>query len=445
MKRISKPKLLSIFLILFSGTLLTAQSVTVVLPDVEIEADCAPWGKHIYHTYYDVQLQDLEEDEEYWITKKHKFHTGELATAPFQPLELDQSDLTLSGDWEFVQLGWWGEGNKYKYIGTSGTYNVEYTFEVNNSDLIIDKYKEIGIYIRKSDEQVPTLVYKKITVVELNCSITGPDPICSGVATYNLTHDSVSQPYSNVNWTLTYPGGSTNGTGKVASRNFGSSPQNGNGQITYTIDHTCGINDQIESKSFWVGKPGQRPTWPAGNPTPIQAIIDDYVYIYRDSQSDPQGETGYLWSATGSITRQTPSTASVLVVEATSTGYGHFYLYGTNTCGTSTTPWHGQVYVSGGRSGGMKASPIPADSYIEITFDEDKLDKAGLLKDDQSYDFGNNPYFRIIDKLGEVKLTQKYNGEKLTTINTSKLSPGLYTIQLVMEDKVFSINIMISR
>ncbi len=67
------------------------------------------------------------------------------------------------------------------------------------------------------------------------------------------------------------------------------------------------------------------------------------------------------------------------------------------------------VYVSGGRSGGMKAAPIPADSYIEITFDEDKLAKAGLLKDDQSYDFGSNPYFRIIDKLGEVKLTQKYN------------------------------------
>lgn len=261
MKLISKIKLLSIFLVFFSITFLNAQSsITIVLPDVDIEADCQPWGSAIYHTYEVVQIQGLVENKEYWIMKKHLYHSGELATSPFQPLELDKSDLTLSGDWELVQEGWWGEGNLYKYIGSSGTYNVEYTFEVNNSDLILDKYKRVGIYVRRDDEQVAAHVYANITVVELNLIVTGPDPTCSGVATFNLTHDSIYRPYSNVTWTMTYPGGSTNGTGKVALRNFGSNPQYGDGHITYTIDHTCGISDQIESKSFWVGKPGQRPT-----------------------------------------------------------------------------------------------------------------------------------------------------------------------------------------
>jgi len=207
-----------------------------------------------------------------------------------------------------------------------------------------------------------------------------------------------------------------------------------------------GTTVSSEKQEFWAGKPGVQPTWPAGNPTPIQAGIYDYVYIYPDYQEDALGATGRYWTASGAITRLSSPTATVLAVEATSTGTGNFYLYGTNVCGTATTGWHGVVSVSAGKSGGgMKVSPIPADSYIEISFDENELSKAGLLKDDKSYDFGSNPYFRIVDKLGEVKITQKYSSEKIVQINTSQLLPGLYTLQLVLKDKVFSINILVSR
>ncbi|GAI43240.1 unnamed protein product, partial [marine sediment metagenome] len=116
----------------------------------------------------------------------------------------------------------------------------------------------------------------------------------------------------------------------------------------------------------------------------------------------------------------------------------------TNSCGTSS--WK-SIYWNVDDCGGyyMMISPNPADSYIDITFDENKLAMSGLVAADKSYDFGSNPYFRIVDKYGQVKLTQKYIGEELTRINTSKLPPGLYVVQLIAKDKVFSSKFLISR
>ena len=116
----------------------------------------------------------------------------------------------------------------------------------------------------------------------------------------------------------------------------------------------------------------------------------------------------------------------------------------TNSCGTSS--WK-SIYWDVDDCGGyfMMISPNPADSYIDITFDKDQLVESGFVAADQSYDFGSNPYFRIVDRYGQVKLTQKYSGKELTRLNISQLPPGLYVVQLITRDKVTGTKIVISR
>jgi len=404
--------------------------------EYELKPDCLePFHAHLTNAW---RVNNLEYGEYYTMTFQDPDENGkfdEIVTFANNPSSWDVED---DPDPYSQQWQWLGAP------GGSETFYVVAYIE-NYSDVELNMTDDMAFSVVYDYRGSPKYAHGAhiTTKIKSSMNVSGLDLDCSNPVQYSLNNFYLAEGAS-ASWVIKQNGSTkASGSDTVASA---SNLSDGAAYAQFTVSFGCYLESLTFTKNFWFGKPGVRPTWPAGNPTPIQAGIDDYVYIYRDGQSDPKGETGYYWTASGSITRLTPQTASVLCVEATSSGTGNFYLYGTNACGTATTGWHGVVSVSAGKSGGgIKVSPIPADSYIEITFDEDKLAKSGLLKEDKTYDFGSNPFFRIVDKLGKVKLTQKYNGEKLTTINVSKLPPGLYTLQLVMEDRVFSLNIMINR
>ncbi len=92
-----------------------------------------------------------------------------------------------------------------------------------------------------------------------------------------------------------------------------------------------------------------------------------------------------------------------------------------------------QYWDCGG--GYYMASPNPADSYIEIDIDKEKMTAEGLSVE-------NKHFLTMVDKMGMVKYTAEFK-EFPYRIYTSNLPNGLYIINLINEDRKFSIRVMI--
>jgi uncharacterized ubiquitin-like protein YukD len=396
-------------------SLVNINSQGIVLPDVFPEADCYPIGHYLHHTYYEVKLTNLVVNAEYWITPKYRVFDGMLYTMPFGVLHLEYVDLSLSSKWEYA-----GEDPplyRWKWLGPGTTYDVEYEFDIPNSALIIDKFREIGIYIKR-DGYTAIEEYGKIQVVELNCNISGPNLICSGSQTFTLNHNNPDQPYSTINWVMTYPGGNKTGTGKVASRNFGSNPLNGNGKIKYTIDHTCGINDQYVEKLFWVGKPVPTIT---GEQYP--ECGERYWYFL-----DPEDHWGtYYWNVTYGLTIIGSRIGTKALIQADEEGMAAIYCNVTNSCGTG----YGSLMVIVDCYG-FKISPNPADDYIEISLDENKIDLNNI-----------NEYEIRIYNNQQILVNQTKTTKPSIILNTINFPDGLYIVNLMYEGKTYSVQLVI--
>jgi len=81
------------------------------------------------------------------------------------------------------------------------------------------------------------------------------------------------------------------------------------------------------------------------------------------------------------------------------------------------------------------ASPNPADRYIDIDVDQEKM-----TAEDSSP--GSECVLKMVDKTGMVKYTDEFR-EFPYRINTSNLPEGPYIINLIREGKMFSIQVII--
>jgi len=135
---------------------------------------------------------------------------------------------------------------------------------------------------------------------------------------------------STVSWmhssNLTYVSGQGTDNYTVKAAN---STTSGMGWIKAVVSSSCG-NDTIE-KDVWAGNPGQPITDPSGYPT-YQMTLGQIKTIRVVSA--PGNPYQYVWNITGSITKLSGG-GTQCTVEATTTGWGNFYVKSKNECGYS--------------------------------------------------------------------------------------------------------------
>ena len=123
-------------------------------------------------------------------------------------------------------------------------------------------------------------------------------------------------------------------------------------------------------------------------------------------------------------------------MEATSTGWGNFYVKSINDCGTSVNGG-GSVNVSSGGGGGILLSPNPVDNILTIEINNnntpDNLNNIDLKTSE----------LRIYDKMMTLKKQKQFKGD-LVKINVTDLQEGVYIIQLISGKKIYEEKIIIS-
>jgi len=340
------------------------------------------------------------------------------------------STLQATSSWEIID-----DDNPYNQIWKwKGENNGVDTFHVQ---VYIDDYADVevgmndGISFGIQDGGILVSGTPIYTEIVTSSFVSGTYLDCNNPVSYTL--NNLAQGGSST-WIIKQSGYTkASGSGTSASAN---NLNNGSAYAKFTVSFPCGLNSLTFQKDFWFGIPSQPSTNPSGYPT-VQMTLNQIMPISASSG----GASSYVWSATGSITKLS-SHSNVMTVEATSLGNGNFYCNGVNNCGTSSTGG-GSVYVSygGGQLGPFIVYPNPSKDYIHLEIDETQTKVASDILDLLLKEFKT---LRIIDKHGEIKLVEKYNGEKYKKMDISNLDQGVYSIQLISENEIFSTTVVIN-
>jgi len=93
----------------------------------------------------------------------------------------------------------------------------------------------------------------------------------------------------------------------------------------------------------------------------------------------------------------------------------------------------GQYWDCGG--GYFMAFPNPADSYVDIDIDEEKMAADGIS-------IVNEYVLTMVDKMGTVKYTDEFK-EFPYKIDTKDMPEGIYIITLTYDKKISTIKVVI--
>ncbi len=259
-------------------------------------------------------------------------------------------------------------------------------------------------------------------------SITGDSTVCTSGSTFTLNNPP---PNATVNWTqsnnLTYVSGQGTDNYVVKATTWASD----SGWVQASISGDFG-NINIRKDDFWVGNPGQPITDPSGYPT-YQMTLGQIKTIRVVSA--PGNPYQYVWNITGSITKLSGG-GTQCTVEATTTGWGNFYVNSINTCGTSVTGG-GSVNVSSGGGGGVLLSPNPVNNILTIEINNKNTpDNLNNINSKTSE-------LRVYDKMMNLKMKKTFKGVK-TKINVRNLKQGVYILQIISGNKNYTKEIMVS-
>jgi len=258
--------------------------------------------------------------------------------------------------------------------------------------------------------------------------ISGDSTVCSSGTTFTLNNRPSDATVSWINSSnLVYVSGQGTDNYTVKAAN---STTSGSGWVKAIVSSSCG-NDTIE-KDVWVGNPGQPITDPPGYPT-YQMSLGQIKTIRVVSA--PGNPYQYVWNITGSITKLSGG-GTQCTVEATTTGWGNFYVNSINECGTSVTGG-GSVNVSSGGGGGVLLSPNPADNILTVEINNnnttDNLNKVN----------SKSSQLRVYDKMMNLKMKKTFRGSK-TQINVRNFKQGVYILQIISGNKNYKKEIMVS-
>lgn len=367
-------------------------------------------------TYYNV--------DQYEITKHITFET------PF----CDIPTVWLR-DRESVSMSFGSPNDGFPYAEITNI--TETGFDVRYASYFV-RFNSLGQTINKYIPALPNSTKIEYTAVGFGVDITAVTLssngiICSSGSTVTASNCPSG---STVSWTTSsnltvQSGGSTSNPRIKAINSFVSGT--GTVQIHFT-SNGCTIDGP--ELDVWVGKPSMPTTRPSGYPT-IQLGEYESLYISLRSSSGASGNTTDWW-CTGNI-EITQSVASGCTIEPTGIGIGNFYLTTENSCGTSPTGG-GTINVTAGGGGGelgpmLLVFPNPATESFEI-----QLDDSIAISDDKEIE----SELRIYDQYNSLKEIRKFKGKK-HKIYTSRLSKGLYLVEVVNEYGKFTTKVIVNK
>ncbi|OGS40252.1 MAG: hypothetical protein A3K77_03805 [Euryarchaeota archaeon RBG_13_31_8] len=288
-----------------------------------------------------------------------------------------------------------------------------------NQDSLISKWA-YGPLVKHTPQQCPFYPNSQIKYYRLDPYVTGSsDELCANQERTYTSNTTISG--STYSWTrntsfLDY----VSGQGTTNYRVKAKSGVKGNAWVRLQITTPSGEVATTPYKNFWVGKPSPTIT---GEQYPE---CDDINWYFLD----PEDKWGtYYWSVTSGLTIIGSRYGYKAQIRADEEGSAVIYCDVTNDCGTD----YGSlaVYVD---CFGFKMSPNPADDYLEISLDENKVDLSNITE------------FEVkIYNIQEFLIYQTKIQESSFIINTSKFIPGTYSVQLIYNGKSYSQQLVISR
>jgi len=281
-----------------------------------------------------------------------------------------------------------------------------------------------------------TNVNNLIPATEDDYPISGNHFICSSSGTYSIP---IPPSGATLEWTVT----PTN----IATITSPNSPQTtlnvvGEGLITLsvTIDGICGIPSLITTKQIAVGT--------LTNPTildenghetfGVTACLDDRRHVCMDI--DPAwGVVETSWDiGMGNFNLSDQGTcAEVFSFQPAS---GHILAKARNACG-----WGGPAFISVSIDDCLQSVqlfPNPATNNITLSIAKPENIQINDSKDNAST-FINEVIIR--DHFGNMQLKQKYNEEPAVTIDVSRLSEGIYVVEVDIGKRIETLQLMIHK
>lgn len=265
--------------------------------------------------------------------------------------------------------------------------------------------------------------------------IIGSSLVCDGYYNYKLDNAPLGREIS---WT-TDPSDRLTPSSYSGDTIFTVQPNN-NGEVTITAsfyDYCRGIQ-KTYSKDVWVGEPANVEIH-----VPVEPIIGEVEAMVWVS-SDP-GNEAYNWQVGGGTIVEDNGDEIILIADCPSRRGITIQVQAINNCGTSWVSRNVAIDCSSGGYNPLSLplppppftlSPNPADDYVEIDltqyFKESPEEKAKIKYEVRIY---NTVHILLYD--------QK-SGNPILRINTSDFKEGIYFVHLIIDDKVFVEQLVIS-
>lgn len=331
-----------------------------------------------------------------------------------------------------------------------GYLDWHYTYQLteDQSGWVKFKCKSLSNSCSEESEVVTVNITRKLNPP----AISGVSTICNSQESYSISADPQSESYTwttssglsiykNGQYLSTYTGIETSVSIAPLSSNLGK------GDIEVVAHSGSFLDSEKGSKNVSYNGPAPEDTYLTLLTTsgdPVSSMCEDTHYHLFIYNTGPCTTTNYTWNIPSAWTVNYTYNNMISIYTNSIPG-GMIEVYANTCCGTNSKILTDYMY--GGYCGGyyMTISPNPADSYVELTFEEEtktivKNNKIKVKKNK----FGELGEYRvqIIDKKGNILKNIKNESLKCG-INTNDIKPGIYFLHLITEDEVFKQQIVI--
>jgi hypothetical protein len=281
--------------------------------------------------------------------------------------------------------------------------------------------------------------YSASNLTRYNIPITGVNCMCDYDTETYTTKNISGASYS-------WSGYKLSTSGSTYSVNASSSSYRGLGYIMPQISNLPSGTTIKSRKYIWIVGPDFNEVefdvyYSSGQQAPNMSgtwlLCPNTTYhIYLDNNSSCT-TSNYVWTIPGAWTKWYQYN-NMISINTNSQPGGQIMLDATTCCAGCGSvriliDYMGQYWDCGG--GYYMASPNPADSYLDIDVNEEKIAAEGLS-------IGDEYVLTMVDKMGTVKFTDEFK-EFPYRINTKDIPDGLYIINLIYSSKISSIKVII--